>query len=260
MKNQNKKPALFQKNWDYSAHARYYKFRPNYPDKAINILSDFVDAKKNTPVLDIGAGTGNLTLLLLKKSFQVTALEPNDEMRAIGVRRTKSHRIKWLARNGTDTGLPDKSAYWVTFGSSFNVMDSKLALKETYRLLKPDGFFTCMWNHRDLNDPIQKRTEDIILKFIPDYQRGIRRKDQRPIIESSKLFKNIFYLEMDFEIERKIDQYIFAWMSVKNKYWDLVTPEGQNLFKKIMDKTEQTLPKKFKIKYTTRAWTAQKIS
>jgi hypothetical protein len=65
-------------------------------------------------------------------------------------------------------------------------------------------------------------------------------------------------LEVDFEIDRTIDEYILAWRSVKNKYWDLETKDGQNLFDKITREMRKTLPSNFKIKYTTRAWTAEK--
>lgn len=53
-------------------------------------------------------------------------------------------------------------------------------------LIKSEGYFSCTWNHRDLNDPVQKISEDTIIEFAPNYTRGARREDQRPIIESRK--------------------------------------------------------------------------
>jgi ubiquinone/menaquinone biosynthesis C-methylase UbiE len=211
-------------------------------------------------VVDLGAGTGNLTIMLLERGLSVIAVEPNDEMREIGVARTStSHDITWIKANGTETTIADSTVNWVTFGSSFNVVDRELALKETHRILKPKGYFSCMWNHRNLNDSIQEQAENIIVSFVPDYDRGVRREDQRPLIEQyGTLFKEIQYLESDFEVPRTIDEYIKAWRSVKNKYWDLATNEGENLFRKITDKMREQLPETFTIRYTTRAWTAQR--
>jgi len=94
---------------------------------------------------------------------------------------------------------------------------------------------------------------------VPEYDRGVRREDQRPMIEqNSHLFKDIFYLEIDFDVERTIVEYINAWKSVKNKYWDISTTEGRNMFQKITNTMKRELPVKFTIKYTTRAWTAIK--
>jgi hypothetical protein len=87
----------------------------------------------------------------------------------------------------------------------------------------------------------------------------VRREDQRPFLEEhSALLKNICYLEVDFEIDRTIDEYILAWRSVKNKYWDLETKDGQELFDRITLQIRKALPTGFKIQYTTRAWTAEK--
>jgi hypothetical protein len=118
-----------------------------------------------------------------------------------------------------------------------------------------------MWNHRNLDDPIQKEAEDIIESFVPSYSRGVRREDQRPFIEQySHLFNNICYIEVDFVVDRTIEEYILAWQSVKNKYWDLETAEGRNLFERITRQIRQSLPLNFQIAYTTRAWTAQKVN
>lgn len=253
---------LVEKHWDYSQHAKYYEYRPNYNSKAIDLLTHYVGAHQSSDfqIADIGAGTGNLTIMLLERGLAVTAVEPNDEMREIGIERTATvQNVKWIKANGVDTTLVDSYADWVTFGSSFNVMDRELALKESCRVLRKNGFFSCMWNHRNLHDPIQEAAENIIVQFVPDYDRGVRREDQRPILEQhSNLFKEILYLESDFEVPRTIDEYIMAWRSVKNRYWDLSTTEGETLFSRITETMRKQLPAAFSIRYTTRAWTAQK--
>lgn len=260
---ENKSVSVAVENWDYSLQAKYYEFRPNYSDKALDLLLHYVGVRKNSYyIADIGAGTGNLSIILLERGLNVIAIEPNDAMRNIGLDRTgKFKNIKWIKASGIDTTLKDKSIDWVTFGSSFNVMDRNMALKESHRILKDDGFLTCIWNHRDLNDPIQKIAEDTIIEFIPDYERGLRRDDQRLFLEENRgLFKNIFYLEVDFYVERSIDDYINAWRSVKNKYWDLSTVKGRGLFQEITRKMRERMPGRFTIRYTTRAWTVQKTN
>lgn len=254
--------ALVERHWDYSLHAKFYEFRPNYHGAAIDLLVQHVGAKSSPDfvVADIGAGTGNLTVMLLERGLRVVAVEPNDDMRGIGIERTAGKKsVTWIRANGTDTTLADNSANWVAFGSSFNVVDRPSALKETHRILAPGGHFTCMWNHRNLTDPIQNKAEDIIASLVPTYDRGVRRQDQRPMLEQhEKLFGNILYMESDFEVPRTIDEYVKAWQSVKNPYWDLATPEGQKLFGAIVDRMHSELPKTFSIRYTTRAWTAKK--
>lgn len=251
----------YEKVWDYTKHAKFYSHRPNYSPLAIDLLCEYVRKCRDlSDVADIGAGTGNLSIMLGERNLSVTAVEPNDAMRSIGTERTKTKNVSWVKSNGVNTTLQSDSFDWVTFGSSFNVMDRDEALRETHRILRKSGIFTCMWNHRDLNDPLQKTAQNIIKEFVPSYEKGVRREDQRPIIEKNRaLFDEIFYLEQDFYFHQNIDNYILAWKSVKNPYWDLETSDGAELFEKISAKFRQELPSEFDIKYTTRAWSAKKV-
>lgn len=199
---------LVEQVWDYTKHAKFYSYRPNYAPKTIDMLISLV-GKNDIKVADIGAGTGNLSIMLLERGCKVVSVEPNDAMREIGIERTKGEKIEWVRATGLNSTLQNSEFDWVTFGSSFNVMDRNEALKETHRLLKSEGYFSCMWNHRDLNDPIQKIAEDTIIEFVPNYTRGTRREDQRPIIESRKdLFDNILSILKKIFIFIKVSKII----------------------------------------------------
>ncbi|WP_206420100.1 class I SAM-dependent methyltransferase [Minwuia thermotolerans] len=142
-------------------------------------------------VCDVGAGVAHLTLKLAERGFEVDAVEPNDAMRANGVRRTEAlPNVRWFEGTGEATGMADGVYALVTFGSSFNVCDRPRALKETARILSPRGWFACMWNHRELDDPIQCRIEEIIRDDIPGYGYGTRREDQTAVIAESGLFED----------------------------------------------------------------------
>lgn len=265
---------IVEKVWDYTKHAKFYEYRPNYAPASIDMLAFLVkqSSQSTAPkVADIGAGTGNLSIMLLERGCKVVAVEPNDAMREIGIHRTKEWaqkgQIEWVRASGVDSTLASGEFDWVTFGSSFNVMDRQSALIEAHRLLRTSGkrggggqIFSCMWNHRDLNDPIQNKAEEIITELVPHYTRGTRREDQRAIIESRKdLFDSILYVEEDFYFQQSLENYINAWKSVKNPYWDLDSAEGRELFENITQKMRATLPKELHIKYTTRCWSARKV-
>ena len=101
----------------------------------------------------------------------------------------------------------------VTFGSSFNVCDRGLALKETARILKPLGWFACMWNHRHLEDAIQSHIEDIIKEKVEGYGYGTRREDQRNVIDASGLFGPVVHLDARVMHKQTLHQCIKAWRS-----------------------------------------------
>lgn len=249
--------------WDYTEHAKFYDNRPNYAQKAITHLCQYVNCSSaDFVVADIGAGTGNLTILLKNQVSKIFAIEPNDAMRAIGVEKTRNDkRIEWRTGTGEKTGLPDQSVNWATFGSSFNTTERSQSLKESHRILKPGGFFTCMWNNRDLEDPIQKRVEAIIREFVPEYTHGTRREQQADVIIGSKLFNHLYYYEVPQQVKVPLAQYMDAWRSVRNTYWDAHTPEGKKLLDKIISKIEKEFKNQavLEITYVTRTWTAKRV-
>ena len=175
--------------WDYTNLAKAYLKRPNYSGTAIDAILKLADMTAGKRICDIGAGVAHLTLELLSRRFLVMAIEPNDAMRILGERRTEHlSTVEWQEGTGEDTRQSSNKFDMVTFGSSFNVCDPQCALKETARILKPCGWLVCLYNNRELNDPIQSNIESIIRRYLPDYNYGSRRDDHSQAIDQSDMF------------------------------------------------------------------------
>jgi SAM-dependent methyltransferase len=200
--------------WDYSDLAEAYLKRPDYADDAIDKMLATAALPLGAPICDVGAGVAHLTLQLLRRGYAVTAVEPNDEMRARGSARTAEFpSCTWHEGTGEATGMPDGRFAMVTFGSSFNVTDRAATLREVKRIAQPRGWFACMWNHRDLDDPIQRDVEAIITRAIPDYSYGSRREDQTGVIVASGLFEAPLALEGRVLHDVPASDWIEAWRS-----------------------------------------------
>lgn len=165
--------------WDYTELAEAYLKRSDYAQEAIDKMLETAGVKKGDNACDVGAGAAHLTLKLAEFGLNVCAVEPNDAMRTNGIQRTSHYEnVSWFEGIGEHTGMEEGKFDLVTFGSSFNVCNRQEALAEAKRILKDSGWFACMWNHRDLNDPLQKEIEDILKREIADYDYGTRREDQ----------------------------------------------------------------------------------
>lgn len=200
--------------WDYTQLADAYLKRPDYSIEAITAMLKIAGVSSGAKACDVGAGVAHLTLMLADAGLEVVAVEPNDAMRANGVKRTSAFaNVTWHEGTGEHTGQPSQAFDIVTFGSSFNVCNRAEALIETKRLLRPGGWFACMWNHRDLSDPIQASIEAIIKKFIPDYGYGSRREDQSAVITQSQLFEPVVHLDASVTHQQSIVECIEAWRS-----------------------------------------------
>ncbi|MAG98376.1 MAG: methyltransferase domain-containing protein [Alphaproteobacteria bacterium] len=242
--------------WDYSDLAEAYLQRPDYSDAAIDELLASAGLEAGARVCDVGAGVAHLTLKLLQRGLEVSPVEPNDEMRARGEQRTAAWpQVSWVEGTGEHTRQPDDAFDLVTFGSSFNVVDQAAALRESSRILKSRGWFACMWNHRDLDDPLQAAIESAIAARIPDYAYGRRREDQTAAIEASGLFGEVRRISGGIKHQQSQDDCLEAWRS----HGTLHRQAGQQ-FDAVIADIEMVLHDNgqavIDIPYTTHVWLA----
>ncbi|SDD09343.1 class I SAM-dependent methyltransferase [Glycomyces harbinensis] len=135
----------------------YDSIRPTYPAEALRW--QIGDAEKD--VLDIGAGTGLLTRVLIGLGHRVTAVEPDDQMRA-KLTASSPGLTAALAGSAEALPVPDAGAGAITAGQSFHWFDRPRALPELRRALRPDGILAPIWNIRDESVPwVRALTEAI---------------------------------------------------------------------------------------------------
>ena len=239
--------------WDYSDRAYTYDKRADYSDAALSQLIEKTIASRQFPIADIGAGTGKLTKVLLRTPLRVYAIEPNINMRSIGIKNTIGQNVIWKDGVGETTGLPENSFQAAFFGSSFNVVDQTKTLEEVKRILIPNGWFGCMWNHRDLNDKLQKRIEQIIHEFIPGFDYGNRRQDPTDTIIKSGYFKRVEKIEERFIVPMQATDIIDAWKS-----HDTLFRQSGKSFNKIIDAiSNELILDTYEVPYFTRIWFSQ---
>jgi SAM-dependent methyltransferase len=152
-----------------SAADVYERARPSYPQEAIDWLVAQTGLGPGRTVVDLGAGTGKLTRLLLPTGARVVAIEPIAEMRA--------HIDGAEVLDGTAEAipLPDGSADVVTVAQAFHWFDHDRALPEIHRVLREDGSLVLVWNMRDLDDPLHRGVEDLlraVREDVPGQQLG----------------------------------------------------------------------------------------
>lgn len=244
--------------WDYTELADAYLQRPDYAADALEHIFAIAGLKAGDRVCDIGAGVAHLTLPLAHKDFVVDAVEPNDAMRANGIKRTAGLvNVSWSEGTGEATGRPSGAYDFVSFGSSFNACDRAAALRETWRLLKPGKWFACLWNHRDLDDPVQAGIENIIKTHITNYAYGTRREDQTAIISASGLFEDIQMVQGHIMHTCTVEAVIEAWHSHATLH-----RQAGKAFPAIIEEIASFLrglgKSKIDIPYTTHAWMARR--
>lgn len=258
--NQANERRTLKLEWDYTQLADAYRRRPPYSAALLGDLAHELNGRPGLKVCDMGAGTGNLTIPLALRGFEVSAVEPNAAMRRIGQGRTAGFPgVKWHIATAEDTGLPALHFDAVTFGSSFNLVERDQALRESWRILRHGGRLACLWNFRDLNDPLQRQIEQVIHSFLPTYRYGTRRDDQTPLIEMGDLFRVTKTLERNHVQSVNPADWLEAWRSHAT-----LRRQAGDLFEAILQAIEALLPDSggelMDVRYVTRAWLARRVS
>ncbi|WP_144796371.1 class I SAM-dependent methyltransferase [Microbacterium paludicola] len=121
----------------------YDRYRPGFPESAAEtILPEPVGA-----VLDLGAGTGKFTELLIPRASRVVAVEPSRAM--LDVLRAKLPRVEALIGGAESIPLPDGGLDAVTVAQAFHWFDRDAACAEIRRVLVPGGVLGLLWNRSD---------------------------------------------------------------------------------------------------------------
>jgi len=253
------------KHGDFTALARdYARFRPGYaPQVATAILGLLPRDAASVDAADVGAGTGIWTRLLAARGLRsLIAVEPNDDMRTQGVATSTGTSIAWRKGSAETTGLADGSVDLVTMASSFHWADFARACAEFYRILRPAGVFTAVWNPRLIEvNPLLVEIEAEITRLKPDIRRvssGRSGLTERltEMLSTQPQFAEVLYLEGRHCMRQTPAQYLGAWRSVN----DLQVQLGATLFGKFLEFVQQRTAKLAEIEttYLTRAWAARR--
>ncbi|HEX7083087.1 MAG TPA: methyltransferase domain-containing protein [Gaiellaceae bacterium] len=146
----------------FSAAAEVYeRARPTYPDEAVDWLVERAGLGPGRRVVDLAAGTGKLTRLLVPSGAKIVAVEPLAEMRALLERVLPG--VETIDAIAEELPFADGAVDVVTVAQAFHWFDHARALPELHRVLRPDGgLLVLVWNTRDLDDPLQRGVEKLL--------------------------------------------------------------------------------------------------
>jgi ubiquinone/menaquinone biosynthesis C-methylase UbiE len=125
----------------------YDRYRPGWPDEAIERALAALGIGPESTVVDLAAGTGKLTRALVGRTGRTVAVEPSADM----LRRLREVVPDADAVDGTADAMPfaDASVDGVFVAEAFHWFATSPAAAEIARVLRPGGGVALLWNLHD---------------------------------------------------------------------------------------------------------------
>jgi ubiquinone/menaquinone biosynthesis C-methylase UbiE len=126
----------------------YDQSRPRYLDEAV----DWALPRNARRVLDLGAGTGKLTLSLIERNLDVVAIDPSASMLIQVIRSLPGVSVVQAAAEKIPVAAATIDT--VTVGAAFHWFERPAADAEIARVLRPSGAIALLWNPVDPAHPL----------------------------------------------------------------------------------------------------------
>jgi SAM-dependent methyltransferase len=129
--------------------AREYELgRPGWPEELVDEAARALGLGPDAAVLDLAAGTGKLTRLLVPRFGRVVAVEPDEAMLAVLAKVVPG--VEALRGSGERIPLEDGGVDCVFVAEAFHWFASPEVVDEIARVLRVRGGLVLLWNVSDL--------------------------------------------------------------------------------------------------------------
>jgi SAM-dependent methyltransferase len=123
-----------------TAADRYDAVRPGYPRAVVDGLLQLAGIGRDDRVLEIGCGTGQLTVPLAERGLRVTAVELGAALARVARRNLAAHpRAEVVVGAFEEVALDPGSFDLVVAATSFHWLDPAVRVERSVDLLRPGG-------------------------------------------------------------------------------------------------------------------------
>jgi len=227
----------------------YERGRPSYPADAVAHLIQTFTISSSSTVLDLAAGTGKFTQLLVSSGARIIAVEPLEGMRA----KLAAHNLAVEILSGSAEAVPlaDASVDVVTIAQAFHWFANERALAEIHRVLRPGGGLALIWNRRDTTQPVQHALEALMEPYRGDVPKH-RSAEWRALFNRSRLFTPLEEWSTPHTHEVDVAGLIDRVLSVS--FMAALPPADRAGIERQIRDLARDLPDPLTLKYTTDAY------
>ena len=150
----------------------YARHRPGYPRSFYARLGTLDVQLEGLRVLDLGCGTGALSLALAERGARVVGIDTSEnQVRAARESaRARGLDARFHVASAEDTGTESGAFDLVTASQCWLYFDAERACTEVRRVLRPEGrLLTCHLCWLPRRDSVARQSEHLVLQRNPDW-------------------------------------------------------------------------------------------
>jgi SAM-dependent methyltransferase len=193
----------------------YAAARPSYPDQVLVDIERILGRTlSGADVVEVGAGTGIATRLLLGQGARVVPVEPGPSMLARLLDRNPG--LPAIRADGEALPLRAGVADLVCYAQAWHWVDVPVAAAEAARVLRPGGALAVWWNDVDAGElRWWQRQQERLERMSPGYRRDYRTRPYADELRWTGHFSEVVTLTGRWRRRIGIDDYL-TWQRSKS--------------------------------------------
>jgi ubiquinone/menaquinone biosynthesis C-methylase UbiE len=202
----------------------YARFRRPYPKQVLADLIAYYHLDGTGRLLDLGCGTGELTVSLAPHFSDAIGVDPSEDMLSEARERAtqaKATNIEWKQGRAEDIEASLAPLRLTTAGVSFHWMNQPVVFEKIYTMTQKDGGMviindTSPVRGKEKTEDWKMKRKELIIKYLGEERRAgdhlhkdfipEKRPFEELIAESS--FKTFEFREYPYSTERNIDEIV----------------------------------------------------
>lgn len=202
----------------------YEKWRPTYVPQLFADIMEYSGINQGSRALEIGIGTGQATLPILKTGCHVTAVELGGDLAEYSRRKFKAYEIIEVKNMAfEDYECPDNSLDLVYSATAFHWIPVEIGYPKVYRHLKSGGTLAWFRNHAGKdkeNEPLHAAIQKVYSKYMPHSSEPEEMNEDK-CIEISNIIKKYGYVDVKYKLYYRTRTYNAEdYVSLINTYSD----------------------------------------
>lgn len=154
---------------------QYDKYRPTYGTKIFEDILSYSSITKSSKILEIGCGTGNATLPMIKTGAEVTAVELGKNLSKFTAQKYSEYSNFHIVNCAFEDFLLPAKYNLIFSATAFHWINPDMSYSRCKELLTDGGVLAVFWNTPRIsrrNYDLHREIEDLYQEYMADLQEG----------------------------------------------------------------------------------------